>query len=339
MSELRQNRITGEWVIIATERALRPEDFHKNNEKPKLPRFSENCPFCPGNEHMTPPEIMAARPVDSQPDTPGWQARITPNKFPALNSNDSADWYHEANFFNAVRGFGVHDVIVDHPRHDLTVGTMSDDDVEQLFILYQDRYRMLEKDEQINLITIFRNNGLRAGASLEHPHSQLIATPIIPTRIQMRLDTAKDYFEKHNSCITCDMIEKTLTVKERIVLDSDRFVVFEPFASQAPFETWIVPKNHAPSYGEIPYEELRELSHIVRDILKKMYYGLGDPDYNYVIQTSPSRTRFREQYHWYFQLLPRMAVTVGFELCSGIYISTAKPEETAKFLRNCRAPD
>ena len=336
MSELRQNRITGEWVIIATERSQRPADFHRKNELPKPPRFVADCPFCPGNEEMTPPEILAARPANPHQNSKGWKVRVVSNKFPALNTFNSANWFHEANFFNAVEGYGIHDVIVDTPRHDLTIGTMSYEEVELLFQIYQERYRQIEKDEQILMITVFRNQGAQAGASLEHPHSQLIATPIIPTRIQMRLDVAKDYFQTHKRCITCDMIERTLSVEARVIVDSERYVVFHPFASQAPFETWIVPKRHNPSYGEATPEEVKELAHIMRDILHKMYLGLGDPDYNYLIQPSPTNTHFRDRYHWYLQILPRVTPTVGFEVCSGIYISTARPEETAEFIRNMK---
>ncbi|MFH1539097.1 MAG: galactose-1-phosphate uridylyltransferase [bacterium] len=338
MSELRQNRITGEWVIIATERAKRPEDFHKHQEKPPLPKFNNDCPFCPGNEHMTPPEIMADRRLGTRPNTKGWRVRVFANKFPALTPDEKADWFHEAHFFNAVKGFGVHDVIVDNPAHDKTIGTMTKNDVEHTFFTYRERYQQLEQEPHILLITIFRNYGARAGASLEHPHSQLIATPVIPTRIQMRLDVARDYFNIHSKCITCDMIESTLEVEERVIYNTDNFVVFEPFASQAPFETWIVPKRHCPSFGEITKNELKELSHLARDIMRKIYYGVGDPDYNYLIQSSPVNTHFREHYHWYFQIVPRLNVTVGFELCSGIYISTAKPEETAEFLRTIKVP-
>lgn len=337
MSELRQNRITGEWVIIASERASRPEDFHSEEVKAPVPEHKKSCPFCPGNEHMTPPESLADR-EDTAPNSKGWQVRVIPNKYPALDPHIEADWFHEANFFNAVRGFGVHDVIIDHPRHDLTIATMPLTDVERLFSIYREQYKKLEKNEHILLINIFRNNGRKAGASLEHPHSQVLATPIIPTRIQIRLNMAKEYYQIHNRCITCDMIERTLKIKERIVLETERFVVFEPFASQSPFETWIVPKRHCASFGEITNRECRELARVMRDMLWRMYTSLGDPDYNYIIQVSPTNTRYREKYHWYAQIVPRVVASVGFELSSGIYICTAKPEQTADFLRKVPSP-
>lgn len=334
MSELRQNRITGEWVIIATERAKRPEDFHRHGDKQELPKFNPQCPFCPGNEAQTPPEIIASRKIDTKPDTEGWQVRVCANKFPALTPVENADWFDEAHFFNGIKGFGVHDVIIETPDHNTTIATMPPGEVEEIFSIYRERYQQLEQQQNILLITIFRNYGVRAGASLEHPHSQLIATPVVPTRIQMRLDVARDYYNIHRRCITCDMVDRTLQVKNRLVKETEHFVVFEPFASQAPFETWIVPKRHCPSYGETTREENNELARLTREILRKIHYGLGDPDYNYLIQSSPVNTHFRDHYHWYFQIVPRLGVTVGFELCSGIYISTAKPEETAEFLKN-----
>jgi len=339
MSELRQNRVTGEWVIIATERASRPEDFHREVEKPRLPEYNPACPFCPGNEQMTPPESVADRREGSSPDSEGWQVRVIPNKFPALSPEVETDWFEEAHFFNGVQGFGIHDVIIDHPRHDLSIATMDREDVKRVFYTYRERYRMLEKDERILLINIFRNYGMKAGASLEHPHSQLIATPIVPQRIQLRLDVAKEYYDVHGRCIMCDTVQHTLSVKERLVLETDGYIVFEPFASQTPFETWIIPKRHYASFGDTADEDIEELALIMRDILYRIHKSLGDPDYNYLIQANPSRTRFVDQYHWYVQILPRVIPSVGFELSSGIYICTSRPEETAGFLRKTPPPD
>lgn len=338
MSELRQNRVTGEWVIIATERAGRPEDFHRSVEKSPLPEHNPRCPFCPGNEKMTPAEHIADRPGGGPPDSGDWQVRVIPNKFPALSPLTEADWFEEAQFFNGVKGYGIHDVIIDHPRHDLTIATMGKEDVKRVFRIYRERYRAIEKEERIRLINIFRNNGAKAGASLEHPHSQLIATPIIPTRIQMRLDVAKEHYEIHGSCIMCDTIRHTLSVKERLVLNTDNFIVFHPFASQTPFETWIVPKHHYASFGDTSDEDIDELAVVMRDMLYRIYSALGDPDYNYLIQANPSRSRYGEKYHWYAQILPRIIPSVGFELSSGIYICTSKPEETADFIKNTPGP-
>lgn len=337
MSELRHNKVTGEWVIIASERASRPEDFHSTKDKPPMPQRKASCPFCPGNEKMTPHETLADR-EDTDVDTSGWQVRVVPNKYPALDPNVDAEWFTQAGYFNGVKGFGVHDVIIDHPRHDLTIATMPLTSVERLFFIYRERYRQLEKNEHILLINIFRNYGLKAGASLEHPHSQVIATPIIPTRIQHRLNMAKEYYQTHGRCVLCDAIERTIEVRDRVVMETGRFLVFMPFASQSPFETWVVPRRHCASFGEITNRECRELAHIMRDILWRVYSTLGDPDYNYLIQASPTNTRYREKYHWFVQILPRVVPSVGFEISSGIYISTAKPEETAYFLRNAPPP-
>lgn len=333
MPELRQNRVSGEWVIIAAERAGRPGDHKTSVGRPKLPDFSARCPFCPGNEKMTPPESYAIRKKGGPPDSEGWQVRIVPNKYPALDPTSTADWFEEERFFNGIQGFGVHDVIIDSPKHDLTIATMTTSAVEKVFVAYRERFRQLEKHEQILLINIFRNYGLKAGASLEHPHSQLIATPVIPTRIQMRLNIAKEYFQVHGRCVVCDLVERSLIHKKRIVLETERFVVLEPFASQSPYETWVIPKRHEASFGETTNEEIRDLASVMRDILGRIYSGLGDPDYNYLIQTSPTNTRYWEKYHWYVQILPRVVPSVGFEITSGIYISTARPEDTAEYLR------
>lgn len=338
MPELRQNRVTGEWVIIASERASRPEDFHREVEKPSPPPHNPACPFCRGNERMTPPEVLADRPEDTAPDSEGWNVRVVPNKYPALDPNIDADWFEEANFFNGIRAFGMHDVIIETPRHDLTIATMNRRTVEKIFFAYRGRYRQLEKDERILIINVFRNYGVRAGASLEHPHSQVLATPIVPTRIQLRLNVAKAYHDVHNRCVLCDTIEATHKVNERIVLETERFMVFEPFASQTPFETWVIPKRHSASFGEALDPEITELAQVMRDVLYRMYTGLGDPDYNYLIQASPTNTPHRDKYHWYVQILPRVVPSIGFELSSGIYICTSRPEETAEFLRKIPPP-
>ncbi len=338
MSELRQNRVTGEWVIIATERSSRPEDFHRDVIKPVTPRINPACPFCPGNEKMTPAEVYADRSSDSGPNEQGWDVRIIPNKYPALSPDVEADWFEEANFFNGVRGFGIHDVIIDCPRHDQTIATMSRRAVEKVFFAYRHRYNQLEEDERILLINIFRNYGVKAGASLEHPHSQLIATPIIPTRIQLRLNVAKEYYEIHGKCVVCDTVEATLRSPERLVFETEKFIVFEPFASQTPFETWVVPKRHCASFGECTDAEITELAQVMRDVLYRIYSGIGDPDYNYLLQANPTNTRHREKYHWFVQILPRVVPSVGFELSSGIYICTSKPEDTASFLRDISPP-
>ncbi|HPN95480.1 MAG: Galactose-1-phosphate uridylyltransferase [bacterium ADurb.Bin236] len=338
MPEFRQNRITGEWVIIASERASRPEDFHRDVSKPKPPTHNPACPFCPGNERMTPTEIIADRPPDTAPDSEGWNVRVVPNKYPALDPSSEVDWFEEANLFNGIAGFGVHDVFIDTPRHDLTIATMSRRAVEKLFFVYRARYNQLEKNEKILMINIFRNYGVKAGASLEHPHSQVLATPIIPTRTQIRLNVAKEYYDIHKRCIVCDTIEATLKAKERVVLETERFIVFEPFASQSPFETWVAPKRHCASFGETLDAEIVELAQIMRDILHRIYVGLGDPDYNYFIQANPARTKHRDKYHWFVQIMPRVVPSVGFELSSGIYICTSKPEDTARFLRSISSP-
>ncbi len=338
VSEFRQNLVTGEWVIIAAERANRPEDFNRHAPKQPLPRHNPKCPFCTGNEHLTPPEIIADRPHGSAPDGDGWQVRCIPNKFPALDPDAEADWFEESRFFHGVQGFGMHEVIIDHPRHDLTIATMSRSDVERIFHIYRDRYRTLERDERILLINIFRNYGVRAGASLEHPHSQLIATPVLPTRIQHRFNVAREHYDIHGSCVMCDVIENTIENGKRVIIETEHFLAVAPFGSQTPFETWVMPRRHNHSFGNATDEEINDLASVMRDVLYRLYHGVGDPDYNYLIQASPGRTRYVEQYHWFVQILPRVVPSVGFELTSGIYICTARPEDTALFLKDQPGP-
>jgi len=333
MPELRQSRATKDWVIVATERAQRPHDFVGLNPRKNLPEHESSCPFCPGNESQTPPEVLAFRSGLSTPDSKGWRVRVIPNKFSALVPKGSLKRGAVDSFYRRMDGVGVHEVIIEAPQHNVSLATMSAPQVEEVFLAYRERYNELKKDERFSIVIIFRNHGTRAGTSLEHPHSQLIATPIVPTNIRHLLEEAMRYYDDHGTCVFCDTVATELRWKERLVIETKNFVAFEPFASGVPFETTVISKNHCASFGSISEREVREAANVTQSLLQTLHLKLGDPDFNLIIRTAPFSHETEEFYHWYIQIYPRLITSAGFELGSGINITTVLPEETATFLR------
>jgi len=337
MSELRQNPTTKEWVIVATERARRPHEFVRAKAgSVELPDYSPTCPFCPGNEHLTPPVLLTYPPAVDKADH-RWGVRAFPNKYAALSLPGKMERRQPGPLFRQMDGVGAHEVIVETPYHNRSLGLMTDAEVELVLRAYQERYRALRNEPWAKFIIIFKNHGTSAGTSLEHPHSQLVATPIAPIHIRQKHEVAESYYDDTGRCIYCDLAQEELAAQERVVLTTDHFVVFEPFASQTPFETWIAPRRHLTSFGDMPPEELRGLAQVLRQTLAKLHKGLGDPDYNYIISPAPEEDEHKSYYLWHIQILPRLTTAAGFELGSGIYITTAKPEETAAFLREIEA--
>jgi UDPglucose--hexose-1-phosphate uridylyltransferase len=332
MSELRLNRATKEWIIVAKERAKRPHEFHREEHKKKLPAFDPNCPFCPENEKKTPPEVFALRDEETKANHPGWRIRVVTNKYPALDPKREISGI-TGEFFKRTIGLGKHEVIIESTQHNKSLATLSLKQVQEVCEVYWKRYLVLKDDKRFKLIIIFRNHGLSAGTSLTHPHSQLIALPLVPASIRHLLEEAMRYYDDHGSCVFCDMIHQELVQKKRIILESKEFMVFHPFASRAPFETWIVPKKHNACFGNIDQEEVKAMASVLKEILEKLYIKLEDPDYNLMIRTAPIKDAQEDYYHWYIQILPRLTTPAGFELGSGVFINSSLPEETARFLK------
>lgn len=335
MPQLRQNPATKDWVIIATERAKRPEDFQHETEH-EVQATPSNCPFCAGNESLTPGELFAFRTYGTKPDTPGWWIRVIPNKYPALVPTGDPKRVKTDDFFTSMDGIGQHEVLIESPDHKQNMATMEQKQIEEIFLAYKERFSALKKYELFELILIFKNHGRYAGTSLSHPHSQIIATPVTPMHIRHRLEEAMRYFDDNGKCVYCTMIEKELKNAERIVLETDNFIAFVPFAARSPFEIHILPKKHDSSYDKIKEMQTKELGFIMRQLLYKIYKGLNDPAYNYMILSSPCHEDNIEYFHWHIELIPRVSTTAGFELGSGIFINTAIPEEAAKFLREIK---
>jgi UDPglucose--hexose-1-phosphate uridylyltransferase len=327
LPEYRQNIATKEWVILAPGRKLRPHDFHtESRPEKKISSHKDDCPFCPGNENQT------EDPTYSYSLQGEWRVRVVPNKFAALKQDLSANRARVGSFLTA-GGFGIAEVVVEHRLHDRSIATMDAVEVSAVLRAYRQRQLEISQDPRINLVTIFRNHGIRAGTSLEHPHSQIIATPIVPPHVRYPIEQAVMYYDQNGTCVYCDLIAEEITQQERIIRETDRFLAVCPFAARSPHECRIYPKSHQASFMLSSDADLEELAPILRDILKRMFEGLDNPDYNYIIRSAPVGDHDTRHLHWYMVIVPRISTAAGFEIGSGIYINTVPPEESAEFFR------
>ena len=332
MSQLRQNLVTQEWYVIATDRARRPHDFARSRPRPRLPRRSSRCPFCPGNEAMTPPETARI------PEEGDWQVRVVPNKFSAFSSEGEAE-RHIDGLYRWASGVGVHEVIIETPRHDLTPSQMPLEQLKLVTRICHERYEAALEDPRVQLVILFKNYGATAGTSLIHPHSQLMATPLVPTHIRYRTEEARRYYDDTGRCVFCATLQIEKEEKDRLVWENDDFLVFSPYACGAPYEVWIMPKRHISCFSMTTADELDALAEVLRVVHGKMDALLGDPDFNYVVRVAPKDERFGQAFHWYIKYMPRLAKQAGFELGTGMYVNTTLPEDNAKYLRKAKVPE
>jgi UDPglucose--hexose-1-phosphate uridylyltransferase len=331
MPELRKDPVVGRWVIISTERSRRPTNFG--------PALAESvggfCPFCPGSEDKTPPEVYAVRHNGGPPNTAGWIVRVVPNKFPALQIEGSLDRRGEG-LYDKMNGVGAHEVVIESPSHDQDLSDLSVDHIEQVLLAYRERVLDLHRDKRIRYVLIFKNHGSQAGATLEHTHTQLIATPIIPKSIQEELEGARRYYELKERCVFCDIIQQETADQptRRLVSMSDGFLAIEPFAPRFPFETWILPRRHDASYQVMDERtEFRELAATLKDTLQRLNRALDRPPFNFVLHTAPVSDHDLEYYHWHIEIMPKLTRVAGFEIGSGFYINPTPPEDAAQYLR------
>jgi len=331
MSELRQDPTTKLWVILAPERAKRPQQGPTGRRADQLPRRDASCPFCPGNEDKTPPEAFRLPADEALP----WEVRVVPNRFSALSPEGDIARSEDGRFFRKMNGFGMHEVIIEGPVHNTNLASMTYEQVERVLIAYQERYNILKRNEQIRYITIFKNHGWASGTSLIHPHSQLVATPVIAPYYHRKFDIAHEYYSDMGRCLYCDLLAAEQEKGERIVAETERFVAFHPYASRVPYETWIVPKKHYSSFGLYPATFLGELARVLKNALLCLYRELDNPAFNFTIDTSTTADEEDPYYHWHIRIVPRITTIAGFEIGSGIYISAALPENTADHIRKC----
>jgi UDPglucose--hexose-1-phosphate uridylyltransferase len=336
MPELRKDPIIGRWVIIATERAKRPDQFGSQAaegpaEKP--------CPFCEGKESETPPEIYAIRPAHTRPNSPGWEARVIPSRAPFLKIEGDLE-RHGRGLYDLMNGIGAHEVVVETNQHIANMADLSEEQIAKVIYVYIQRILDLEKDSRFKYALVFKNYGwIAGGGRVKHSRSQLIATPVNPKRVKEELVGARHYYDYHERCIFCDLIKQELQSKERLILDIDGFIAITPFAARFPFEVWILPKKHTCDFVSLDAKMRQDLSRIMKKVLSKLKKGLNDPPYNYILHTAPFRRQkigywksIDYDYHWHIEIMPRLTRVAGFEWGTGFYICPLPPEDAAKFL-------
>jgi UDPglucose--hexose-1-phosphate uridylyltransferase len=335
MSELRKDPIIGRWVIIAPERGKRPLDFNATqpSASPKTPPLT--CPFCEGNESITPPEIYALRQPPSTPNGKNWLVRVVPNKFPALAIEGNLDKRGKG-LYDEMHGIGAHEIIIETPQHFASFTPLPDEHIQHILTTYQARMQDLKKDTRFVFGLVFKNVGDRAGASLEHSHSQLVVTPIVPIRILGEIGGAQHFHNYRGRCIFCDIIHQEIDDNERIVINDEHFIAVCPFAPRFPFETWILPKQHLTHFETTPSDLIPDLSHITKQVFLKLEKALNNPAYNMLIHTTPFTMDSPEYYHWHIEIIPRITRVAGFEWGTGFYINSVPPEDAAKYLQGVK---
>ena len=324
MSELRRDPITGRWVIIAPERwpgYARPS--------PVGAIGGDMCPFCEGQEEVAGPELLASRPSGAA-NGPGWEVRVVPNREPVLRVEgvlgDAADPLLES------RGrLGAHEVVIESPDHRATLGTMSADAVERVLWAWRERIRDLRRDSRLKSFVIVKNVGATAGATLDHPHSQLLALPLVPHHLQQEIDVAGAYYQKTTVCLLCDVLNQEMASTSRIVAADDEVMVMMPFASRLPFETWVVPRKHRASFDEASDATLAVVGARLQDVMHRLHVALVSPPHTVLLHTAPVGEG-APFYHWRIEILPRLTPVSGLAF-GGIYINPMPPEKAAEVLR------
>ena len=332
MAELRRDPVIGQWVIVYTENSLGPEYYEKEDH---TPYHTATCQFCPGREYQTPFEVDAIRTGGSAPNSPNWQARVVPNKFPALKIEGNIEERWEG-MFHMSNGIGAHEVLIETPVHEKHLADFTQGEVDDVIKLYQRRLRDLTKDRRFKYIIIFKNYGVSAGTSVEHAHSQIIALPMIPKYVLEEIKGTKAYYDQHKRCAFCDIVEQEYQDQERIILENDDFIAFCPFVSRYTFEYWIVPKQHPSKFSEMNDKERYALAGILRETLIRLKNCLSDPSYNYYLHVAPVNTEEAEEFHWHIEIVPKLTRTTGFERGTGFYVIRTSPKAAAGYLRNAQ---
>lgn len=331
MSQFRQNPINKQWVLITPSRNKRPHDYKTYSVAAGLPEIDPNCVFCPGNEDKNPD---LCDDVCRIPNDKNWQLRVIPNKYKAV---EHVPVQSQRDFYFSRSGYGDHEVIITR-KHNEPVALQSAQLIGLTLKNFKDRITILSKDEKNAYVQIFHNYGRDSGASLVHPHYQIITTPIIPPHIHAEMVGGYHYFQNHAACIYCDIMKEEGKLRDRLVYEDDYFMVVSAYASRKPFETWILPKRHSARYEDITEQEINHLAHALKRVLGALYTKLSDPALNFYIHTMPvkrDRHTMHEEasYHWHLTVFPSITIWGGMEYATGIPVNPMPPEETAKFLR------
>jgi UDPglucose--hexose-1-phosphate uridylyltransferase len=327
--ELRKDPLTGQWVIVGTERPRRPEDFRAVLEPPA----PGPCALCEGNERETPPELLAYRPSgDGGPDAPGWRVRVVPNRFPALRVEGDLERRGHG-LYDLMNGVGAHELIVESPRHDDDLATLPLVAVEDVVHAYQERMLDLRRDTRFRSVVVFKTADRGLGPLLDHPHSQLLATPTLPVELATELAQARTYHDYRERCLFCDILHQETEEAERLIVESEHVVAFVPFAARLPFETWIVPRRHAAGYEHLRAGERRDLARTLRTVLARLRSTLGGAPTSLVLHSAPFAESEAPYFHWHVEIAPRVVVPGVLATGSGFPANPLPSEDAARFLR------
>jgi UDPglucose--hexose-1-phosphate uridylyltransferase len=325
MADLRKEPVTRTWVVVTTDHPKGPSDYLPF-KPPYQPQEAEGlCPFCPGHEEMTPRETFML-----SGEGGGWAVRVIPNKFPFFHIEGEYDRRPEG-MYDVMEAIGAHEIVVETPGHKQNFASMDTQQIEKILRAYRERIKDLEKDRRFQQFLILKNY---PGMFNRHPHSHIIAMPVIPRRIDEEIYGTLDYYQRKERCIFCDIIKEEILMKKRVILETVHFLVFSPFASRYPFETWIVPKKHAPDFHHIHEEGIEDLSVAIQSLFLRFHKLLSDPPYSLALHTSPVQSRFhRSEYHWHIETRLRIGLREGFEWGTGFFVNPTPPEDAAAFLR------
>ena len=317
-------------MIIAPGRQQRPHDIQVEGA---VAGGREDCPFCPGHESMTPPEVLAYRPGGGAANTPGWDLRVVTNKFPALVMEPGARAFQASDRMHAI---GAHEVIIETPDHDCRLATMSEAEVERFLRACRERMLALRHDDRLKYILVFKNHGAEAGATLAHPHAQIIALPMVPSVVQQEIDGARAHFSAEGRCVFCEMIDQQRRDDRRVIQEDADVIAIAPYAPRFAFETWLLPKRHTARFEDASPDEDRSMARLLRMVLRRLNAVLDTPPFNLVLHTSPLSDDVADVYHWHVEILPALTRAGGCEWGSGLHINPVPPEDAARALREIR---
>jgi len=337
MAEFRHDPVHRRWVLVTVGRSLAPRDF----VIPPRGHDDGFCPFCEGQENKTPPEVYAVR--SGAPDRPGWKIRVFLNKYPFLDSRSGELTRSGSGHYDLVSGFGTHEIVVDHPRHLIPLHQMSHEHLVSLIETYRLRQAELLKEPNYRYLMLFKNHGERAGASVNHSHTQIISMPVIPRIAAMALATAREHFHLKERCLFCDLLNQERADGRRIVAENEHFICYVPYACRFAFEMAIFPKEHHHDFSTIQDRLLAPCAAILKEALSRLAALFGDPPFNVIFHTAPNPnqasrranywTTLKFDWHWHIEILPRLERTAGYEWGTGLFINHTPPEDAAAYLR------
>jgi UDPglucose--hexose-1-phosphate uridylyltransferase len=332
--EFRRDPVCGRWAVVAPERSRRPMTLEGAEPRHRRNGERKPCPFCPGQEHDTPHEVLAYRDAGSVPDGPGWQLRVVPNKFPAVRPDVAGEFCAvEGMVFLTTPGFGRSEVLIECPEHLPDPTKLSDERFAAVFRAYHDRVLALGADQRLAYACVFKNVGAEAGASLGHTHSQIIATPIVPVAIEAELAGGHAFFARTGRCVFCDLASRELRDDERVIAGSENFLAVAAFAPRFAYEFWVLPLDHSARYESLTDNHALELARLMKRVLVALDRVQGEPAYNWCLHTAPLRSAELPHFHWHIEVLPRTARPAGLEWGYGCFITTVAPETAAAEMR------